>query len=176
MDKNEDAMSIFQSFGYQYTKKKTYGLPGVNNLWHPGFAWAITRKAFEKIGGLYDLSILGSGDHNMALCLIGKGIQSINDNTTDDYKNSIKNYEKNCINLRLGYIPGVIRHYFHGSKQNRKYNERWQILVNNKYEPTIHTTKDKDGLLIPTNKCPQQLLDDILQYFIERNEDEGFKF
>ena len=37
-----------------------------NNFWHPGFA-------YEKVGGLYDLSILGSGDHNMSFCLMSKG-------------------------------------------------------------------------------------------------------
>ena len=36
-------------------------------------------------------------------------------------------------------------------------------------------TYDKVGLLIPTEKCPKKLLDDIMQYFLERNEDEYFK-
>ena len=53
--------------------------------------------------------------------------------------------------------------------------ERWQILVEHQYDPTIHVTKNEQGLLIPTNQCPKQLLDDIMRYFAERNEDEGFK-
>jgi hypothetical protein len=36
-------------------------------------------------------------------------------------------------------------------------------------------TKNKDDLLIPTSACPKQLLDDIMTYFLERNEDEGFR-
>ena len=28
--------------------------------------------------------------------------------------------------------------------------------------------------LNPTNKCPKKLLEDIMQYFTERNEDEGY--
>jgi hypothetical protein len=76
--------------------------------------------------------------------------------------------------LKLGYVPGVIRHYFHGSKKNRKYMERWQILVENQYNPNIHVTTNDFGLLIPTEECPQKLLDDIMQYFSERNEDEGY--
>jgi hypothetical protein len=71
----------------------------------------------------------------------------------------------------VGYVPGVIRHYFHGSKQNRKYMERWQILVKHQYDPYKHTTYDH-GLLIPSKECPPELLKDILQYFRERNEDE----
>jgi hypothetical protein len=174
MNKDENVMSIFSSFGFQYTKNKIYGIGGISNFWHPGFAWAMTRKIYDKIGGLYDLSILGSGDHNMALSLIGKSMKSINNKTSDGYKKSILNYGKSLINIRLGYIPGVIRHYFHGSKTNRKYAERWEILVKHQYDPNIHVTKNDQGLLIPTKQCPKQLLDDIMEYFIVRNEDEGF--
>jgi hypothetical protein len=173
MDKNMNAMSIFSSFGFQYTKNRPYGMDGPN-FWHPGFAWAMTRKAYERIGGLYEHSILGSGDHNMALCLINNGIKSLNAMTTEDYKQSVVKYETQMKKLRLGYVPGVIRHYFHGSKKNRKYMERWQILVDNMYEPSLHVMKREDGLLIPTEACPRKLLDDILLYFSERNEDEGF--
>jgi len=171
MDKNKLSMSVFNSFGYQYTKKNPYLTSGIN-YWHPGFAWACTRKAYDKIGGLYDMSILGSGDHNMALSLLGKGINSINNQTTDGYKSSINVYEKNMKTLRMGYVPGVIRHYFHGQKVNRKYKERWNMLVENKFDPYTHITKNEDGIIIPTNEFPEQLKIDIMNYFIERNEDE----
>ena len=171
MDKNEDPMRIFQSFGFQYSKNKKYNSSGLN-FWHPGFAWAITRKAYDKIGGIFDKSILGSGDHNIALSLIGNGIQSVNNEISDNYKKSVLNYEKKISGLRLGYIPGVIRHYFHGSKENRKYSERWKILVKHQYDPDNHIKYNQNGLLIPTDNCPKELLDDIYQYFYERNEDE----
>ena len=173
MDKQMNAMSIYPSFGFQYSKQRPYGLPGCN-FWHPGFAWAMTRKAYDRVGGLYCHSILGSGDHNMAFGLMSKGEKSVNINTTYEYKQSVVEFENKAKNLRLGYIPGVIRHHFHGSKKNRKYTERWQILVENKYNPYLHVTINEDGLLIPTPECPQQLLDDIMQYFSERNEDEGY--
>jgi hypothetical protein len=32
--------------------------------------------------------------------------------------------------------------------------------------------RNSDGILVPTNACPQKLLDDIMTYFKERNEDE----
>jgi hypothetical protein len=172
MDKDKNAMSIYPSFGFQYAKNRPRGLPNAQNFWHPGFAWAMTRKAYERVGGLYDVSILGSGDHNMSLSIIGKGINSINLNTTDGYKKSVLEFEKKAKNLRLGYTPGVIRHYFHGSKKNRKYLERWQILVDNKYDPLIHVMKNSDGLLVPTIECPKKLLESIYGYFEERNEDE----
>jgi len=174
MDPKKHAMSIFPSFGFQYSKGSTYGGNGIN-MWHPGFAWACTRKAYEKMGGLYEKSILGAGDHNMSLSFIGNGIKSINEGTTQEYKDSISEFENKVSSLRLGYVPGLIRHYFHGSKKNRKYSERWKILVDNQYSPILHITSNKDGLLVPTSECPKKLLDDIYNYFSERNEDEYFK-
>ena len=173
MDKQGNAMSIFSGFGFQYTKQRPYGLTGIN-MWHPGYAWACTRRAYEKMGGLYEESILGSGDHNMCFAYIEKGEKSVNREATDGYKESVLEFESKVKGLRLGYVPGIIRHHFHGLKKNRKYIERWAILVNNSYDPYIHITRRSDGVLIPTSKCPQALLDEILQYFSERNEDEGY--
>jgi hypothetical protein len=173
MDKEENAMSVFPSFGFQYSKGRSTMGNGIN-MWHPGFAWACTRSAYNKMGQIYDVSILGAGDRNMALAFIGKGLMSMNGQTTDNYKQSILDFQKKVINLRLGYSPGVIRHFFHGSKKNRKYEERWKILVDNAFSPSKHITENADGLLVPTPQCPPKLLSDIMNYFLERNEDEGF--
>jgi hypothetical protein len=174
MDKAQNAMSIFPSFGFQLTKGRPYGGNGIN-MWHPGFAWACTRRAYEKMGGLYERSVLGAGDHNMALSLIGNGEKSVNIATTQDYKDSVLDFESRVRGLRLGYVPGVIRHYFHGSKKNRKYSERWKILVDCEYSPSEHMRiRKSDGLLVPTATCPPGLLAKIRNYFQERNEDEGF--
>lgn len=171
MDKNECSMSIFNSAGYQFTK----GLPFSSkspNIWHPGFAWAITRKAYEKIGGLYEKAILGSGDNIMMLSIIGNGVKGINPESSDGYVNSILEYEKKIKTLRFGYVPGVIRHHFHGSKVNRKYHERWAILLKYDYNPELHITTDDGGLIIPTHEFPEGLKNDIMTYFEGRNEDE----
>lgn len=172
MDKGKNAMSIFPSFGFQLSKGVKYGGTGIN-MWHPGFAWACSRKAYERMGGLYEKGILGAGDHAMSFAFIGNCEGSCNPRATDDYKQTLYHFEKKCAGVRLGYIPGVIRHYFHGSKKNRKYSERWNILINNAYSPQRHITK-KDGLLVPTPECPKAMLEEILTYFHERNEDEGF--
>ena len=171
MDDKEQTMSMRSCAGYQYSKGNKYYSSG-NDYWHPGYAWAITRRAYEKIGGLYELGILGSGDFIMLMSLLNKGEVSVNSLSSEDYKKTILDFQKKISSLRLGYVPGVIRHYFHGSKKNRKYTERWKILVEHNYQPTLYITKDKKGILIPTNKFPEQLKKDIYQYFLERNEDE----
>ena len=150
MDENQMTMSMFNSGGYQSSKKKAYCGTGPN-FWHPGYGWAITRKAFEKLGGLYDKAILGSGDSVMCLSLMKKGLSAINVKSTAGYKESISIYQKNADNLKYGHVPGIIRHHFHGSKKNRKYVERWGILLRHNYDPSIHVTFDKNGILVPTH-------------------------
>jgi len=175
LDKNDNAMQIFNSAGYQYIKASNeYNKSKGINYWHPGFAWACTRKSYEKMGGLYEVSILGSGDNIMMLSLLGNGVKALNEKTTNGYRKSVIEYQDKVKNLRFGYVPGLIRHYFHGSKKNRKYSERWQILVDNKFDPLVDLTYDNNGIIIPSKECSIQLLQDILTYFSERNEDEGF--
>jgi len=169
MNHNGNTMTLFSSFGYCYTFGYKYGKP---SFWHPGYAWAMTRTLFEKCGGLFEYSILGSGDHNMAYALLNRGIASVNINASNGYKKSIDIWEKKISGANLGYVPGIIRHYFHGTKANRKYLERWQILIFHQYDPEKHIEKDDKGILVPSSSCPQQLLDDILQYSKERNEDD----
>ena len=129
MDMNEDAMSIFSSFGFQYSKNRKYTNNNSINFWHPGFAWACNRKTYDKMGGLFENSILGSGDHNMALSIIGKASNSVNKDVNKDYLNDVLSFQNRIKNIRLGYIPGVIRHYYHGSKKDRKYMERSYIYL-----------------------------------------------
>jgi len=172
MDPAGLSMNVFNSVGYQFTKGNKYCSTGLN-YWHPGYAWACSRRAYEKMGGLYDQSILGSGDQILAMSLIKNGLKAINDGSTESYKASITAFQKRTLNLRLGYIPGVIRHHFHGSKKNRQYTDRWKILVDHDFDPVKHLIYDGiTGVLRPSAECPSEILVKIRDYFDSRNEDE----
>jgi hypothetical protein len=95
----------------------------------------------------------------------------IDKNNTESYKASIFKFQEKMYGLRFGYVPGVIRHFFHGKKINRNYVNRAQILIKHNYEPEKHI-KLVNGILTPTEDCPAGLLEDIMDYFKERNEDE----
>jgi hypothetical protein len=69
----------------------------------------------------------------------------------------------------------VIRHYFHGSKKNRRYGERWQILLKYDYSPKLHVKLNQMGVLEPSKECPNGLLEEIMDYFKQRNEDECYQ-
>jgi hypothetical protein len=171
MSKIKTNLNLFNGFGYSFCKQKPFISKGLD-YWHPGYAWAITRKAYEKIGSLYDKGVLGSGDNIMALSFINKVEYMTHENYSDEYNDSMFEFQKKANKLRLGYTPGVIRHHFHGSKLNRKYTERWKILMENQYSPDRDICYDETGILIPTNCFSKNFKDDIMNYFIERKEDD----
>jgi hypothetical protein len=171
MSKEETNLNLFNGFGYSFTKNKTYCAKGLD-YWHPGFAWAMTRSAYEKIGGIYDKGVLGSGDSVMALSFFSSCEQFINKNYTEDYNNSMLEFQKNAKNLKLGYTPGVIRHHYHGSKINRKYTDRWKILMKYSYSPIQHLKYNETGIIIPSKSFPEEFKKDIMEYFKERKEDD----
>jgi hypothetical protein len=170
MNDEENNLNIFNSFGYSFNKNKKYTLKGLD-YWHPGYAWAITRKAYEKIGGLYDKGVLGSGDSIMAFSFINNSKNMNNVNYSTGYNNSMLEYQQKAHKLRLGYTPGVIRHHYHGSKKNRQYVERWQILIKHKFSPEDHLTYDARGILIPNENFSDEFKEDIMEYFRARKED-----
>ena len=174
MDYDKSNLSIFNSFGYSFSKQKKY-TTDKKNYWHPGFAWAMTRKAYEKVGGLYDKGILGSGDNMMSLSIINKVESTMKMDYHENYKNSIFEYQKQAKKMRLGYTPGVIHHHYHGTKANRNYTNRWAILIKHNYSPINHLTYDKQGILIPTSIFTQEFKEDIYNYFKERKEDDQYK-
>jgi hypothetical protein len=169
MDKDESTMRVFNSFGYNFCKKKKYVGKGPD-YWHPGYAWAMNRKAYEKVG-IADKAILGSGDNIMALSFINKCHNIVNNKFSMAYNEYMLSYQEKAKHLRLGYVPGVIRHYFHGTKQNRQYNERWTLLVKYQYNPNIDVYYSK-GLLKTTETFSNMFKEEIMEYFRQRKEDE----
>lgn len=150
--------------GRQYSKTNKYG------HWHPGYAWACTHSAYQRMDRLVEWAILGSADRHMAMALIGKVQDSYPGGVQPSYKALLELFQEKCRGLRVSYINGTILHHWHGSLQNRKYVERWQVLVNNHFDPLVDVGKSNDGLirLTPVGaRFEQHLID----YFIGRDED-----
>jgi hypothetical protein len=167
LDKDESINLIYSSAAYNFIKFKKCTVENYI-YWNPGFAWAITKEGYDKIGGLYDKAIIGGGDSIMM-----RGFINIESKNFINYNlENISNYEKKCKELKFGYIQGIIKHYYHGTKENRKYRDRYKILYKYNYNSDIHLKYNDIGLLIPTDKFPEDLRKDILNYFKERKEDD----
>ena len=173
MKKDKTAMGLNNSFGFKFCKNDPFCYNGSSpNFWHPGFAWAMNRKAYEQMNGIYQDNIIGGGDYFTALCLKEKLNTETVDNIGIFYKDSIIKHSEKCFGLKLGYVPGIIRHYFHGSLKNRNYKNRYSILEKYNYNHKEFIKLDDDGLMIPTNIFPEDFKEDIYNFFSERNEDE----
>lgn len=176
MGPNGEIMSMSHSFCYSYVNGKPWGgkkYSGQN--FHPGFCWAARKESLEKLGLLYEYSILGSGDHNMILSLIGRWQDSVPTTMHPIYKETIKAWQDNAtrhIQGNIGYINCIIRHHFHGKKKNRKYVERWEILKKHQYNPLTDICRNVDGVFELTGAKPG-LRDDLRMYFRTRNEDSN---
>jgi hypothetical protein len=173
LDRSDTPMRLFSSFGSQHAKGRDFlaSNKGIN-LHHPGFCMAMTRAAYKRMSGLFDVGVLGSGDTHMCMGIVGRARATCHPGYNPEYKKTIIEWGDEAKNLRFGYVPGVIRHFFHGSKHNRKYTERWAILTTHGFDPNTHLVKCEHGLIAPSPSCPQGLKDDIQQYFQERKEDD----
>jgi hypothetical protein len=163
------------SFAWCMLEGKKYDHQGGyyhEHWWHPGYAWAATRKAIDATGGLLDTAILGAADNHMAHAFFHMAEQTLHKDLTPGYKKAVREWEQRAKYLwkDVGYVPGLILHEYHGKKVDRKYHDRWKILVDNKFDPYVDLTRDWQGIwqLRPERI---KLRDDLRAYFRARKED-----
>lgn len=168
---NDEALKIDKGFAYMaidsgtpLTKNDRYG------FWHPGYAWACTRRAWNKMEGLIDWAILGSADRHMAFAWIGRVEHSRPGNAHPNYLSMLVEYQLLCKNFKMSYVQGTILHYWHGRFEDRRYRERWDILTKNKYDPISDVGLTPTGL-IQLTESGKRLEKNLDEYFIGRRED-----
>jgi hypothetical protein len=163
------------SFMYTYYNKNERivseygsGLKGAT-----GLAWAARRSAIEAIGGIPDFNIVGAGDWFLAYNLVNMGSAIIQDDLTPGYKMLLEKLSENCkkyIQNNVGYVDGLVVHYFHGKKSNRGYGWRESILRKHRFDPIFDLNRDAQGLYI-VNPQKQEMLNELIEYFRSRDED-----
>jgi len=168
---NGEPIKVDKGFGFMargsgkpYMKNDKYG------FWHPGYAWACNRKAWNQMGRLLDWAILGSGDRHMAMALVGLAADSCPGNVHSNYKNLLLEFQNRVKGLTLSWVPGTITHHWHGALEKRKYRERWDVLTKNMYNPLVDVNFTENGV-IQISKLGLRLLEPIEDYFMERDED-----
>jgi hypothetical protein len=147
------------------------------NQWHPGFAWAFRREALEAVGGFIDVAILGSADRHMATGLIGRILDSVPDGVHQSYRDALLEWQTRAdryIRRNVGYMDGLLLHYWHGRKADRAYKTRWQILVERSFDWRSDLKRNVQGLWQLCDHGDERhigLRDDLRAYFAARNED-----
>lgn len=159
--------SMFVLQNYKFMKDKKYR--------HPGFAWACSRNAYGKMGGLFDYAIVGGGDMIMECCLTNRmDVLERKYKTLEKFIDKIKEYHIKVKDFKLGFLNNVIQHYYHGERGNRLYVDRNQILIENDYDPNIHLIKpfslNNFSFLIPVVEFYEKIESKIQHYFLSRKE------
>ncbi len=139
---------------------------------HAGYAWAATRYALDTLGGLIDWSVCGANDHHMGRAFIGDILGSVHPASPKPFKESLKIWGERCeiLKPKIGYVPGLITHFWHGPKANRRYLDRWQIINEAGFDPALDLKRDAQGLYQLTGRN-KKLTADLMAYFRQRNED-----
>lgn len=171
-----EAIRTYDGFVYSYLNGNPPPFTKGNHgqyIFHPGYAWAARREAIDALGGLFDYGVLGSSDHHMAHGFFGKIVENAPKKISEGYKKSLLIWQDRALkHIRgdVGFMTGSIYHFWHGSKVERFYNTRWDILLKHKFDPYYDLKQDWQGLYSFTD-AGLRMRDDIRNYFRVRNED-----
>jgi hypothetical protein len=170
----EKGGSVLKSFAHCY---ETVGLDPKEahyNLYrHPGYAWAYRRSVWDAMDGFLDVSILGTADHQMAWAFVGNLTIGIHGETSDNYKLRVTEHLtkiSTAVGGDVGSVRGMVLHHWHGTKESRRYGERWSVFTENNFEPDFDLVRRHDGLIELSDRSPQ-LRGSIRRYMSLRNDD-----
>ena len=140
---------------------------------HSGFSWACRRDMLEYTGGLFELGGMGSGDHHMALAMIGQVASSWPAGTSASYRAHLLRWQDRVmryVNGRIGVVHGMVEHRFHGRKCDRGYLSRWGMFVRHGFDPDTDLKRNSYGVLEWSGNKPELEREWDL-YLRSRNED-----
>lgn len=178
LDKN-DILQLFSSCCFLNKQEKIdkTQIGFVNSIFnktkdsgHCGYAWAINKNCYEKIGGLFENAIIGGGDKWITAAFIQRMDEDWLKLQPDNLIKNFKKYYSKCKNLKLNYINQQIFHLYHGELNNRNYYKRHLVLKEAEFDPERHLYKNKNGILDATKFFPNSLKKHIVDYFKSRND------
>jgi hypothetical protein len=180
----DQLLAVYQGFCAQYMK----GAPlvpigpkpwkhngGAYDYPHSGYFWACKRELLDRAGGLFEFGGMGSGDHHMALGFVGRADVSLPGGIDDSYSRQELRWgarAKAFVNGRIGALPGMIEHRWHGSKDKRGYLSRWDMFIRHGFDPDTDLKRNSFGVLeFAGNKPELEREWDI--YLRSRREDDN---
>ena len=126
------------------------------------------------LGGLLE-STVGSADLHFATALLGPGpsSDSVPPGMHPAYAHAVSAQQQRAaaLGLTLGAVPGDIAHSWHGSMTQRRYVERWNMLISWGFRPDF-IARGPGGMLAWTPFAPEGLKAAVYAYFVGRREDD----
>jgi hypothetical protein len=139
---------------------------------HPGFAWAARRELLET-HGLLDHHILGGADSAMVCAMFAWWGHSMLSGLLPRMRTQTLSWARRFwtdVQGQVGCVRGTIRHLWHGERNNRRYHERREWLVELGFDPNHHLREDPGGLW-EWHPNAVSMADRAQQYFHARRED-----
>lgn len=143
--------------------------------YHPGFGWAMTRAAYDKIGGFYDTCVSGSGDSAFTFGftsdeLLGPMLPWWRQHDRFFLAPSYDAWRRRtlALGLKVGRCHGVrLIHRWHGTMSGRRYVERDAMFPRDE-SGEYPLIRRKDGVLEWASKAGDEA---CREYFCSRAED-----
>jgi len=138
-----------------------------------GLAWAGRRDILEE-HGFYDACIVGAGDKAKLAAALGvfdafTRSRPMNPRRTEHYVAWAKPYF-NRVRGRVGHIPGVVFHLWHGDLAHRGIVERHRQFEQFDFDPYKDIALDCNGCWRWNSEKPE-MQEFVRQYFASRKED-----
>lgn len=144
--------------------------PGGPDPQCPGFAWAARRELWDH-GGLYDGDIIGGGDSAAFHGWVNRPWSRHRTPDQDRHYHAWLNQSTGYVQGRVGFIPGLIVHSWHGEIKNRQYVDRYRILSEEQFNPYQHIRIAHEGHWEWTAAAPERLRSRMRDYFTSRRDD-----
>lgn len=133
----------------------------------PGGAIACRRELIEH--GIYDRHVLGGGDEIFMEACFGRATRFCY-RLNKAFSDHVNEWALKFGVHDVGYIPGTVRHLWHGDRAGRKYGFRHQLLASHDFDPETDVRLAPNGLLEWASSKPS-LHSDVRDYFRDRAED-----
>ena len=138
-----------------------------------GFAWAAARDLLRE-HRFYDACIMGGGDSVMLRAAYGYfddavRIQQMNSQQRTHYLSWAEAFH-NAVRSNVGLVEGNLVHLWHGSREHRRYLDRYQELARFQFDPFKDIAWDDNGAW-RWNSNKGEMHEYVRAYFLSRRED-----
>lgn len=180
-DANGGVLSTDKSFGFLQTtnQKFCHGHHRKHHGYeyaHTGYSWACTRYWWVNVERLVDFCLIGSADHHMAWCSVGKSDDTIHGSMSKGYFETCHEWQRKSMRAcggRIGYVHGLLKHSFHGPRRGRQYEGRWFILTSTGYDPKNDIAYDSQGVIYLIGENKHKIEGFLITYNRSRLEDSN---